>query len=159
MTTTPTTHTSAGTSISIGGHLLAPSAETTWTPIGEVTDLGQFGRKYNVVKTTTLANRATKKVKGSYDDGTIALKINTSVADPGQVAMAAAALTDYYYNFQVVENDNPGGTGASATTTVFRAIVTEWVKVIGGPDNFVEWQASLEIDSGSIVTTAAVGGS
>ncbi len=159
MTTTPDIHTSAGTILSIGGHTLTPSAETTWVEVGEVTDAGQFGRKFNVVKATTLRARGTKKVKGSYDDGQLAVKVLAQAGDPGQEAMAAALLTDFKYNFQIVENDNPGGTGGTATTSVFRATVTEWVKVIGGPDNFVEWQGTVEIDSGSIVTTEAVGGS
>jgi len=71
--------TSAGSKISIGN---PPASQTlvalqavSYTDIAEVTDIGEFGRTYNLVTHNPLGDRITVKRKGSINNGTIALLI------------------------------------------------------------------------------------
>jgi len=70
--------TSAGSVIAISTTATAPAtydatglAALTYAAIGEVTNLGEYGRVYNLVTHNPLASRKTVKRKGSYNDGTI----------------------------------------------------------------------------------------
>lgn len=151
-------HTGSGTQMFIGGKTASPSAETSWTEIGEVANIGEFGRKYTKIEVKGLAKRGTRKAKGGYDDGSIVLKIHADDPDAGQTALAAALDDDDAYNFKVIENDEGPGTGATGTTSVFRALVMSMPKTIGGGDDVVDYSVELEINSGTIVVTAATAG-
>ena len=72
--------TSAGTKLFVSAsapatYNLSGFAALTWTEIGEVSDMGEFGRQYNLVTFNTLGDRRTVKRKGSYNDGTIACQM------------------------------------------------------------------------------------
>ena len=68
--------TSAGTTISVtseepGSYDATGFGSLSFDEIGEVTDLGEFGREYNLVTHNPLGSRQTVKRKGSFNDGTI----------------------------------------------------------------------------------------
>ena len=77
-------------------------AALTMTTIGEITDLGQFGRKYNVVKHNPISSRGTQKLKGSYDEGTVTLKLGLDNKDAGQLLCMTALNADSDYSFNVI---------------------------------------------------------
>ena len=82
--------TSAGTTIAISAVLPATDDAAgynalTWAAIGEVTDLGEFGREYATVTHNPVASRRTIKRKGSYNDGTMALQLALDRDDAGQI--------------------------------------------------------------------------
>lgn len=146
-------HTASGTKLFIGGKTATPSAETSWTEVGEVVEIGEYGRVYNKIEVKSLSTRGVRKAKGSFDDGKITLKLHADDPDDGQSALAAAVDEDAAYNFKIEENDE-GATG-HPTTTKFKALVMKMPKMIGSGDNVVDYTVDLEINSGSIVVTAA----
>ena len=150
-------HTASGTKIFIGGKG-ALAAETGWVEIGEVEDLGEFGRKYNKIEVKSLGNRGIRKAKSSFDDGSIRLKIHADADDLGQDALATAVDDDDAYNFKIEENDAGDGVGATPTTSKFRAKVMGMPKSVGSGDSVVDFTVELEIDSGTLVVTAATAG-
>jgi hypothetical protein len=100
--------TSAGTKLYVSA--TAPTAytqaaftaltETNWKEVGEITDLGSFGKKYNLVTHNPLGDRKTVKRRGSYNNGTLSLKYAAVHDDAGQVILDGA--TDASLHFRVV---------------------------------------------------------
>ena len=87
--------TSAGTTIGISAALpatytQAAFAALAFTEIGEVSDLGEFGREYNIVKFNPLKDRRTVKRKGSFDDGTVQVQLAKAATDAGQILLKSA---------------------------------------------------------------------
>ena len=77
----------------------APSAFTltaykalSFTDCGEVTNVGEFGRMYEMVRINNLKGGATRKFKGSYDNGTFELELLFDRADAGQTLIEALRL-------------------------------------------------------------------
>ena len=102
--------TSAGSKISIGN---PPASQTlvalqavSYTDIAEVTDIGEFGKSYNLVTHNPLGDRVTVKRKGSINNGTIALQMAYAPADPGQTLLATAVDSDSSYSYRVTLQDN-----------------------------------------------------
>lgn len=65
-----------------------------WTLVGEVTDLGEFGREYNLVTHNPIDKRGTQKLKGSFNEGQIALQHGLDTDDAGQIILKAAVDSD-----------------------------------------------------------------
>lgn len=132
-------HTSAGTTMSVSAANpatfdAAGYAALAWTSIGEITDPGEFGRKFAVIKHNPVGSRGTRKFKGSFDEGQMNVKMALDNGDAGQQLLKTARDSDNDYSFKVVL---PGG-----DTYYFQAKVTEFQ--IGG----------LTVDA---VTAATVG--
>lgn len=138
--------TSAGTTL----HVCASSPATydsagyaalTWVAVGEVTDLGEFGRQYNIVKHNPVGNRITQKFKGSYDEGTANIKLGLDTDDAGQILMKAAAASDSAYSFKI--------TTQNGDKYYFPAMVGSWKVGVGSVDQITTATAALEITSSS----------
>lgn len=99
-----TANTAAGTTISIGTTATDPTTDT-YLAVGEVTTIPEFGRVYKSITYNPIATRGTKKFKGSYDDGSVAIAMAKSSGDAGQQAVLAARDVDADYNFKIVAND------------------------------------------------------
>jgi hypothetical protein len=97
-------HTSAGSKIYIGTTATALLTDT-FTEIGEVVNIGDFGRVYSEIKFDTLGVRGTRKFKGTYDDGNLAMQLGRDPSDAGQAMVIAARDADFDYNFKIVDND------------------------------------------------------
>lgn len=136
--------TSAGTTLSISA--AAPATYTaagfsalTWTEIGEVSDLGEFGRQYNLVTFNTLGNRRTVKRKGSFNDGTIAAQMARAPDDAGQTILTTAVDSDLSYSIKVVLQD-----GTIFYTT---AQIMSYTTNVGNVDQITSATVNLEIDN------------
>lgn len=136
--------TSAGTTLSISA--AAPATYTavgfsalTWTEIGEVSDLGEFGRQYNLVTFNTLGNRRTVKRKGSFNDGTIAAQMARVPGDAGQTILTTAVNSDLSYSIKVVLQD-----GTIFYTT---AQIMSYTTNVGNVDQITSATVNLEIDN------------
>lgn len=141
--------TSAGSTIAISAALPAAVTPTgyaalTYTPIGEVTDLGAIGRTYNMVNHNPLATRGTVKLKGSYDDGTMTVQAAYAPGNTGQALVETALDDDDFYSFKVVLQDG--------TIKYFQAQVTSAPVNIGGVDTVTGVTLNLSIKSGTIKT-------
>jgi hypothetical protein len=156
-----TIHTAAGTKIFIGP-AVTESTDTqgeyealSYTEIGEVEDLGEFGDTATVIDFLNLGARRSKAVKGSFDAGQLALVVGSDSADAGQLALIAAFAADSEYAFKVVENDGSSGSPSQGSVSYFRALVTSKVKNIGSVNNVVKRTFNVKITS-ELVEVAAV---
>lgn len=138
-------HSGAGTVVSIATTSGVSTVDLTgfqaktYQAVGEIVNIGDFGKKFNVIKHMPIGTRYTKKLKGSYDNGSMALSMASDNADAGQIIMKTASDSDLSYAFKIVEQDG--------TTTYFTAQTISFVKKISGVDSIVAMDASLEIDS------------
>lgn len=80
-------------------------AALTYTTVGEITDLGEFGREYSLVTHNPVGNRSTQKFKGSFNDGAITLQLGLDNSDAGQSLAQAAVLSDNNYSCLVTTQD------------------------------------------------------
>ena len=113
-----TVQTAAGSVISIGttasDHLV-----DSYTAIGEVVTIPEFGRVYNLVTHNPIAARNTTKIKGSFNDGSVALDIGKDPNDAGQAAALVARESDLAYNFKLELNDAGPGTDDTPDDLLF----------------------------------------
>lgn len=152
MAVTTAAFTSAGTIISISAGLPTSLTKTayaalTFTAIGEVTDGGEIGRTYNMVTHNPLGSRATVKLKGSYDEGTVAVKAAYASGDAGQVIVQAALLSDAFYAFKFALQDG--------SIIYCEAQVSSAPVAIGGVDSVTAVSFNLAVKSGTIVIAPA----
>ena len=142
-----TVRTSAGTTLRVTA--LAPASfnsagyttlfSTSPVPalVGEVTDLGEFGREYALVTHMPVGNRGTQKFKGSFNEGTITLSLGLDTDDAGQIIMKAASISDNDYSFMV--------TTQNGDKYFFRAQIMSWKVGVGSVDSITTATATLEI--------------
>lgn len=116
-------------------------AALTYTAVGEVTDLGEFGREYALVTHNPVGNRATQKFKGSFNEGTMTLSIGLDTDDAGQIIMKAASLSDNSYSFKVVTQNGD--------VYYFIGKVMSWKVGVGGVDQITTATASIELTTSS----------
>ena len=135
--------TSAGSTISISSTLPADqtstsyNAVTTWVQAGEVTDLGELGTEYNTVNHSPLATRQVIKIKGSFNNGTMAVQMGRDFNDAGQQAFVAALTSDADFAFRIVLQNGK--------KLYFQAKVSSFKYSIGGVDTVTAATANLEI--------------
>lgn len=152
-----TVNTAAESTISIGTTTSATNQSQfeadTYTAVGEVEDLGEFGDQASEVTFTALNNRRVRKFKGSFDAGTLTCVCGKDTADIGQDAMIAAFASDFDYNFRVILNDKltTSGTG---TTLYFRGKVMSKQDNVGAVDNIVRQTFNIGINSAIIEVPA-----
>lgn len=120
-------------------------AALAWTAVGEVTDLGEFGREFALVTHIPLASRGTVKKKSSFNEGSISLQLGLDTDDAGQIMIKTANLSDNDYSFKV--------TTQNGDLYNMQAQVMSWKVGIGGVDQITAATVSLEITS----TSAGVG--
>lgn len=103
--------TSAGTTIAIDPALPATNdsagfgALTAFEAIGEVESIGEYGVEYNEVTFTALGDRKVRKLKGSYNPGTVAITVALDKSDAGQTAIQTALDSDADVSFRVTLQD------------------------------------------------------
>ena len=143
--------TSAGTTLGISANAPATYDETgfsalTFTDIGEITDMGEYGREYALVTHNPLGDRRTVKRKGSYNDGALTMSLGRVPSDAGQVLLLAALDSDDSYSFEVTLQDG--------TIQYFSGQVMSYTTNVGSVDQITGASVTVEID-GDIVEVAA----
>jgi len=139
-----TVRTSAGSSLAISSGTpatqdVAGFSALTYTTIGEITNMGELGKVFNVVKHNPITNRRTQKFKGSYDQGTMALTMGRDTTDAGQAALNTALASDSSYAFLL--------TLQGGHQMYFQAIVTDYKTNVGSVDQITAASTSLDITS------------
>lgn len=107
--------------------------------IGEVVDIPEFGKEYNLVTHQPLSDRRTRKKKGSYNNGAFTLNMARAPGDAGQIVMLDALDSDAAASFEVTLQDG--------TKMYFMALVMSYKTGIGTVDSIVVASSALEIDS------------
>lgn len=102
--------TTAGTILGVSLTLPATEDEAgyealTLIPVGELTDIGQYGRLYEEVTSRPLAERRVRKYKGTYDEGSPSLTYDRVGGDAGQEALKSALALDTNAAFGVTHQD------------------------------------------------------
>ncbi len=142
-----TVRTSAGTTLRVtasapatfnsAGYTTLFSTSPVPALVGEITDLGEFGREYALVTHMPVGNRGTQKFKGSFNEGTITLSLGLDTDDAGQIIMKAASISDNDYSFMV--------TTQNGDKYFFRAQIMSWKVGVGSVDSITTATATLEI--------------
>ena len=153
ITTTAKTKVSIGTTAAFA--TAVAYAGDTWTPIANISDVGEAGSEAEVVIGKFVDQDYVRKLKGSRDNGTMELTVARDASDEGYAALVAAEATSFSYNMKVELNDKPA-TGASPKNSIFyfNAIVASKKNSFGDADNIVSTTFSLAI-SGAIIEVAA----
>jgi hypothetical protein len=103
-----TVKTSAGTVLQISAGVPATFnqagyAALTYSTVGEITNLGEFGREYALVTHNPIDTRGTQKFKGSFNEGTLELTLGLDTDNAGQILMKAAAASDAFYAVKITD--------------------------------------------------------
>ncbi len=138
--------TSAGTTLKISAATPATFDAAgynalTFTNVAEITDLGEFGREYALVTHNPIGSRGTVKKKGSFNEGTMALKLGLDTDDAGQILMKAASLSDNDYSFLI--------TSQNGDKYYFQAQVMNFKVGLSTVDAVTSASVNLELTSSS----------
>lgn len=113
----------------------------TFTKVGLVSDLGEFGREYSATNFNTVEYGGTIKNKGTYDDGNQSLTLGLDEGDAGQVLMQQALNDKGDYSFKV---ETEGG-----NVYYYRGKVMSWKVRLGGASDNITASVSIAITDNS----------
>lgn len=165
-----TIQTGAGASIAIGATIygspttagpadsLAEFKAISYTTIGEVSEIGEFGDERTIVPWISLADGRTRKARGSADAGDLQVTFAYDAADTGQdalaTAFAVASQSLDQYPFRVRLNDATGlGSPANiGTTYYFGGKITQLRTQSISNDNIVTKVATIAINTAVFAT-------
>lgn len=138
--------TSAGTVLRVSSGVpatfnAAGYAALTYTTVGEIVDLGEFGRSYALVTHNPIDNRGTVKAKGSFNEGQLALQLGLDTDDAGQIILKSASTSDNNYAFKVTDQ--------KGDVYYFQAQVMEFKVGLGSVDQITKASCNLEITTSS----------
>lgn len=141
-----TVRSSAGTTISLSAGIpatfnTAGYTALTWTAIGEVTDLGEFGREFNLITHNPIGSRGTVKLKGSFNEGSITMQMGLDTDDAGQILAKTASLSDNDYSFKIITQNGDD--------YYFQAKVMSFKVNVGSVDSVTSATIMLELTTNS----------
>lgn len=136
--------TSAGSTIAISTALpgtqdAAGFNALTYTVVGEVTDIGEFGKEFNLVNHSPVGSRQVRKFKGSFNNGSLQLQMARDVSNAGQTSMRSALNSDNSFSFRVQLQDG--------TRLYFTGKVMSFKTAVGTVDQITGASATIEVDS------------
>lgn len=117
----------------------------TWTEIGNVSDLGEFGDEAQEITYEVLGEARVLKHKGVRDAGEVPLTCAFDRADAGQTMLRQAANSSKRYAVKVELDDAP--TGGTPTRYYFAVLVRSARIGLGGANDIVELNAASSITS------------
>lgn len=140
-----------------GSKLYIGTSETIASPddyleIGNITNIGDFGKAFQEITVETIGQRGVQKFKGTYNEGTFTCTVARDATDTGQAAAIAALASDLPYNFKLVMNDATV-TLTTPTQFVFTAKIMSYVTKMGGANNVPMADIVISIVSGSVTET------
>ena len=143
----------AGTRIGVSAVLpttfdVAGYGALTFTNIGNIEDGGEHGREYAEVTFNPIDTRATRKFKGSFNEGNKTLSIGYNSDDAGMAILKTALNDDDNYAFEV---EYPDG-----DIDYFVAKVMTLTKATGGVDSIRMASVTLGIDTDEATGTGIV---
>ena len=110
----------------------------TWVLISDVTNVGEYGREYDLIEHTPIDTRLKQQIKGNYSCGSLSLTIGSVPADAGQVIMLAASTSDNNYSFKIERTD--------LDIDAFTAKVTSYKPTING-GSIISMAANVSIQT------------
>ncbi len=137
-----TVSTSAGTTFGLSAaapasYAAAGYAALTFTPVGEISDLGDIpARVYELVTWNAISERGTRKSKGGFALGSQTITIGIDVADAGQTLLDSATNADTVYSIRIAH--------PQLGTIYARALVMGGTKNYGDVNTIATRQVTLE---------------
>jgi hypothetical protein len=146
MATQTSVSTSAGTTIGIVATVpttfdAAGYAALTFIDIGEITDIPDFGREFEVITHKPIGSRGTVKKKGGFNEGSMDLKLGLNTDDAGVILLKAAAMSDADYSFKIA---HPSG-----DVYYFRALALSFKVGTGNSGSIITATCKLELQTSS----------
>lgn len=130
--------TSEGSSVFIGPVTAATDqaalAALTYTEIGSVESIGEFGPQAQDVSFTPLKGPSVQHLKGAIDNGMLPIVCARDPLDEGQIALAAAAATKFEYAIKIVLADEADAND-SPTTFYGRGPIFSVRNAVGGAND------------------------
>ena len=93
-------------------------ASLTFTDIGEVIDVGELAKAYNVLSHQTVARAYPQKIKDTYDIGNVSISLGRVSSDTGQALLQTALASSASYAFELVL---PSGDTGNFTGKIIKA--------------------------------------
>lgn len=131
-------------------------AALTWVQIKGVGSHGETGISTNILSYDTWDTDVIQKAKGMTDGGSPEIELARIPSDPGQIALTAAALTNFNYAFKVERNDKPNATG-TPTIRYNRGLVTGPRQPNGRNEDFDLEIFTLGLNQRQITVNATAG--
>lgn len=119
----------------------------TFTTIGEITNIGSFGREYALITHNPLSTRGTKKAKGSWNNQNLSPEMALDNADAGQILVNTALDQDNSVAFELELNNGD--------IEYFSGIVMSFLTNISGVDDIITASGNIELDDSPIISVAA----
>ena len=141
-----TVRTSATTTLKISSGVpssfdVAGYGALSYTTVGEVVDIGDLGREFELVTHKPVATRGTQKLKGAFNEGAITLQLGLDTDDAGQILLKAAALSDSLYAFLI--------TMPSGDKYYFQGLTMGFKVGVKGVNDVTSATANIEITTSS----------
>ena len=114
-------------------------AALTYTPVGEVVDVPEFGKSAQLVMHNPIGGTSVQKLKGSFNQGSTTIVMARDDDDAGQVICLAGLAAATAYSIKI--------TYADATVDYFTALVMSYNSQGGTRDSIVNRVMQLEINS------------
>lgn len=119
----------------------------TYTAVGEVSSVGDRGQTYEDVTYTTLADRATKHLKGTSDQPETSIELIINRSDAGQTMLQSASQSDAQYAFKLEYGNGE--------VDYFQALVYSFVTVGGDANTVRTGTVNIRLDARDAVEVAA----
>ena len=125
-----------GPSVTPTTDTVAEFAALTWTEVGNVQSLGEYGDEAQDIPFTALGDGRTRHAKGSRDASVISVVVGRDGTDTGQIALSAAEATNNNFGFKIVL-PNRLTSGGTDEINYFRANVRSKRKNVGSANNVI----------------------
>jgi hypothetical protein len=139
-----TVMTTAGSSLAISAGVPATQDAAgynalTYTVGGEITDLGNLGKTYATVTHNPVASRRVQKIKGSYNNGTMTVKMGRDFSDAGQTLFTTARDSDASFAFRL--------TLQNGKKLYFQGLVSSFTYEVGTVDQITAGTVTIELQT------------
>ena len=134
---------------------LAEFQAITWTEVGEVEDMGEFGDAWNSANFAALKDGRVRKYKTTRDAGDAEMVLGFDAGNAGQVALVAAIESKQDYPFKIILDDEDEDSPANPTTWYFRAKVMSNRRRIGNSETGAVRRAVTVAVNSAVIEQAA----
>ena len=117
----------------------------TFTTCGEITDIGEYGKEYNLITHNPIGDRKTYKFKGNYNNGSLSLQMASDTSDAGQVILLTASGSDAPFAFEITHQNGDIDYFTGVVMSYRLAVAAESIKTA---------TVSIEIDNDIIPVSA-----
>ncbi|WP_282091342.1 hypothetical protein [Epibacterium ulvae] len=144
--------TAAGATLGISAappasHTISGFDTVSFITVGEVTNVGEFGKEFALVSHQPLNTRGTKKSKGSFNNGQLNPNLALDPSDGGQQAMEVALESDDPVYFII--------TLKTGTVFYLVGLVMSFKPSIGNADDVITASTTIELSPDEILKKVA----